>query len=123
MLLPYVRYRDRLATTLPHTFTTNNKLHNQALFTTSMGSYTTMPSFIRDKPTTYMTIHLSDYNDVTRHATLTSSIRWILGYIAFLRDTPPTRTAYVSLAKSQLPIFSRTITCRPRQGDSQKQGT
>ena len=83
MLLPYVRYRDRLATTLPHISTTNNKVHNQTLFTSSMGSYTTMPSFIRDKLTTYTAIHLSDYNDVTQHATLTSCIRWILGYIAF----------------------------------------
>ena len=113
MLLLYVRYRDRLATTLPHISTTNNKVHNQALFTPSMGSYAIMPSFIRDKPTTYTAIHLSDYNDVTQHATLTSCIRWILGYITFLRDTPITRTTYVSMAGSQLPTFSLTITCHP----------
>ena len=113
-LLPYVCYRDRPASTLTHISTTNNKVHNQALFTTSMGSYTTMPSFIRDKPTTNTAIHLSDYNDITRHTTLTSCICWILGYIAFLRDTILTRTVYYSMAGvSQLSTFSLTITCRP----------
>jgi hypothetical protein len=48
-LLPYVCYRNRLASTLPHISTTNNKVHNRMLFTPLMGSHTTMPSFIRDR--------------------------------------------------------------------------